>query len=282
MTTTTTLMEIDEIAALISPSRPDAVRTAAYASIGQPDRELSDWAKADRDGKVLAGLRKTLDAGISAVVIAEHPELDRRLRGTKHNGVLWVQGDESALHKLDGSVAIVGARAATGYGEHVAMELAAGLAVRDRVVISGGAYGIDGMAHRAALASRGGTIAVLAGGLDRLYPAGHEALLRRIANTEGCLLASTTLADQPPTQARFLDRNSIIAGLADATVIVEAGRRSGSMNTYGWAKQLGRPVGAVPGPITSAASAGTNSLLNGDATPILGVEDAANLTPPRF
>ncbi|MDX2025745.1 DNA-processing protein DprA [Microcella sp.] len=171
--------------------------------------------------------------------------------------LLWARGDTGLMRRP--GVAIVGARAATGYGEHVAMEFAAGLCARDVVVVSGGAYGIDGMAHRAALASGGATIAVLAGGIDRIYPSGHEALLTRVA--EHGLLLSEVPCGTAPTKWRFLQRNRLIAALAAATVVVEAGRRSGSLNTAGHAITMGRPVGIVPGPITSAASAGCHETL---------------------
>ena len=171
--------------------------------------------------------------------------------------LLWARGDTDLLRRP--GVAIVGARAATGYGEHVAMEFAAGLCARDVVVVSGGAYGIDGMAHRAALASGGATIAVLAGGIDRIYPSGHEALLTRVAD-QGLLLSEVPCGTAP-TKWRFLQRNRLIAALARATVVVEAGRRSGSLNTAGHAITMGRPVGVVPGPITSAASAGCHETL---------------------
>lgn len=171
--------------------------------------------------------------------------------------LLWARGDVELLRRP--GVAIVGARAATGYGEHVAMELAAGLCARDVVVVSGGAYGIDGMAHRAALASGGATIAVLAGGIDRLYPSGHEALLTRVAE-QGLLIAEVPCGTAP-TKWRFLQRNRLIAALSAATVVVEAGRRSGALSTANHALEAGLPVGIVPGPITSAASAGCHAFL---------------------
>ena len=174
--------------------------------------------------------------------------------------LLWARGDVELLRRP--GVAIVGARAATGYGEHVAMELAAGLCARDVVVISGGAYGIDGMAHRAALASGGGTVAVLAGGIDRLYPSGHEALLTRIADNG--LLLSEVPCGTAPTKWRFLQRNRLIAALSAATIVVEAGRRSGALSTANHALDAGRPVGIVPGPITSAASAGCHAYLRSE------------------
>jgi DNA processing protein len=172
---------------------------------------------------------------------------------------LWVRGDPENLRSLDRSIALVGARAATGYGEHVAMESAAGLSDRGIAVVSGGAYGIDGAAHRAALASDQSTIAFLAGGVDRLYPAGHTDLLTRVA--ERGLLVAELPCGSSPTKWRFLLRNRLIAASSTATVVIEAGRRSGSLNTAGHAAAIGRPLGAVPGPVTSPASAGCHRLL---------------------
>ena len=135
------------------------------------------------------------------------------------------------------TIALVGARAATGYGEHVAMEASAGLVDRGFAIVSGGAYGIDGMAHRAALASDGTTIAFLAGGIDRFYPLGHESLLTRIAQTGA--VVSELPCGAAPTKWRFLQRNRLIAAASQATVVLEAGIRSGSLNTAGHAAALG-------------------------------------------
>lgn len=172
---------------------------------------------------------------------------------------LWVRGDPAHLRSRIPSVALVGARAATAYGEHMTMELSAGLVDRGFVVVSGGAYGIDGMAHRAALASEGTTIAFLAGGVDRFYPVGHDGLLQRIAETGA--VVSELPCGSSPTKWRFLQRNRLIAAASSATVVVEAGARSGSLNTAGHAAALGRPLGALPGPVTSPASAGCHRLL---------------------
>lgn len=175
-----------------------------------------------------------------------------------------------------GEVAIVGARAATAYGEHIAVELAAGMVSRDVTVVSGGAYGIDGAAHRAVLRAGGLTIALLAGGADRAYPAGHTGMLADIASTGA--VVSEVPCGTAPTRWRFLQRNRLIAALSDATVVVEAGWRSGSLNTAGHAAALGRPLGAVPGPVTSAASAGCHRLLREyDAECITGVDDLADM-----
>jgi DNA processing protein len=172
---------------------------------------------------------------------------------------LWARGDRALLGRLERSIAIVGARAATGYGEHVTVEASSGLADRGFTIVSGAAYGIDGIAHRAALASSGSTVAFLAGGVDRFYPAGHEALLTRIV--ERGVVVSEVPPGTAPTRWRFLQRNRLIAAASRATVVVEAGWRSGSLNTAHHAADLGRPIGAVPGPVTSAASAGCHKLL---------------------
>ncbi|TFD88864.1 DNA-processing protein DprA [Cryobacterium serini] len=172
---------------------------------------------------------------------------------------LWWRGVPGALAALPNSIALVGARAATGYGEHIAMEASAGLVDRGFAVVSGAAYGIDGMAHRAALASDGMTVAFLAGGVDRFYPSGHDSLLTRI------VAAGAVISELPcgaaPTKWRFLQRNRLIAAASAATIVLEAGWRSGSLNTAGHASALGRPLGAVPGPITSPTSAGCHRLI---------------------
>lgn len=189
---------------------------------------------------------------------------------------LWVRGHTSVLAGLRPSVAIVGARAATGYGEHVASELAAELAGTGIPIVSGAAYGIDGVAHRSALAVGGRTVALLAGGVERPYPAGHAQLIERIVGTGA--VASEVPCGSAPTKWRFLQRNRLIAALADATVVVEAGWRSGSLNTAGHAGTLGRALGAVPGPVTSAASAGCHRLLREfDATCITSAADVREL-----
>jgi len=172
---------------------------------------------------------------------------------------LWMRGTDAAVAALPRSIALVGARAATGYGEHVTMEASAGLVDRGYAVVSGAAYGIDGMAHRAAIASEGTTIAFLAGGVDRFYPSGHDALLTRIVE-DGAVLSELPCG-QAPTKWRFLQRNRLIAAASRATVVIEAGWRSGSLNTAGHASFIGRPLGAVPGPVTSAASAGCHRLI---------------------
>lgn len=174
--------------------------------------------------------------------------------------LLWMRGAVSFLMTpLSDRATITGSRASTQYGEHVTGELAMGLADEERVIVAGGAYGIEGAAHKSALAAGGQTIAVLAGGLDRPYPAGHSELLNRIGDIG--LLVSELPPGSAPTKHRFLARSRLLAALSGATVIPEAGPRSGSMTTVIAARDLGRGVGAVPGPLTSVASAGPNVLI---------------------
>jgi DNA processing protein len=188
---------------------------------------------------------------------------------------LWVVGQARLDDLAQRAVAIVGTRAATAYGEHVAADLSAGLVERDVTVVSGGAYGIDGAAHRAALGSDGFTIAVLAGGVDVPYPSGHSSLLHRIAR-DG-LVVSEYPPGVRPARHRFLTRNRLVAALSDATVVVEAGARSGAANTAAWARSLGRPVCAVPGPVTSAASVGCHALLRSGADLVTDAAEVVEL-----
>jgi DNA processing protein len=189
--------------------------------------------------------------------------------------VLWAMGPARLDETSQRAAAVVGTRAATSYGEQVAADLAAGLAEQDVAVVSGGAYGIDGAAHRAALAVEGVTIAVLAGGLDIPYPAGHSGLLHRIGNNG--LLVTEYPPGVRPARHRFLTRNRLVAAFAGAAVVVEAGLRSGAANTAAWARALGRVVGAVPGPVTSSASTGCHALLRAGAEVVTRAEDIVEL-----
>lgn len=172
---------------------------------------------------------------------------------------LWCRGalrlDEAAEH----AVAVVGSRSATTYGADVAAEIAATLARSSWTVVSGAAFGIDQAAHRGALATRGRTVAVLACGVDRAYPVAHRQLIDYIA--EVGLLVSEAPPGCAPTRIRFLARNRVIAALARGAVVVEAAVRSGALNTASWAGGLGRTVMGVPGPVTSAPSAGVHQLI---------------------
>jgi DNA processing protein len=185
---------------------------------------------------------------------------------------LWVQSSMPLREALTNAVSIVGSRAATGYGEHVATDLAYGLAQDGMTVVSGAAYGIDGAAHRGALAVHGGvTVAVVATGINITYPAGHQRLLDEIRG-RGVVLSEYP-PDTSPARHRFLVRNRLVAALSRGTVVVEAGVRSGTLNTARSARELGRPVMAVPGPITSAMSVGSNQLIR-DHTAVLVTSQA--------
>jgi len=179
---------------------------------------------------------------------------------------LWIRGDAEVDVLGDPAVAIVGARACSGYGRSVARTLATESAMAGAVVVSGLARGIDGEAHRGALAAGGRTVAVLGCGIDRDYPAAHAELARSIVETGG-LVVSEYEPGLEPAPWRFPARNRIIAGLARATVVVEARERSGALITADFALEDGREVLAVPGEITSALSAGANALLRQGATP---------------
>lgn len=172
---------------------------------------------------------------------------------------LWVAGEGFLADVARRAVAVVGSRACTSYGEHVAAEIAAGLGDRGWTVVSGGAFGIDAAAHRGSLAVDAPTVAVLACGVDVAYPAAHDGLLHAVRATGA--VVSELPPGARPTRRRFLDRNRVIAALGRGTVVVEAAVRSGALNTAGHAEELSRMVMAVPGPVTSAMSAGTHELV---------------------
>ncbi len=184
---------------------------------------------------------------------------------------LWTRGAVDLAVVTRRSVAVVGARAASAYGIDRAGEIAAGLVTRGFTVVSGGAFGIDAAAHKGALAAGGVTVAVLACGIDRAYPQAHAHLLQVIAGT------GAVVTELPPGAApyrgRFLQRNRLIAAMTGGVIVVEAALRSGSLQTAGRAADLGRPVGAVPGPVTSVASAGCHQAVR-DQLAVL-VTDAA-------
>ncbi len=188
---------------------------------------------------------------------------------------LWVRGEPNLRMLALKSVAVVGARACTEYGAHMAATLAAGLAERGWVVVSGGAYGVDGAAHRGALGATGVTVAVLACGVDRPYPRGHAELIRRIA--EQGLVVGELPPGEHPTPSRFILRNRVIAALTRGTVVVEAAYRSGSLVTARAAQRLGRHTIGVPGPATSALSAGVHELLRGDAVLVTDAAEVVEL-----
>lgn len=179
---------------------------------------------------------------------------------------LWVRGP-LRLDQQQESVAMVGARSATTYGAEVASAIAAEVAAAGLCVVSGAAFGIDIAAHRGALAGRGRTVAVLACGVDRVYPAAHRQLLEHLAG-HGAVV-SELAPGCAPTRHRFLARNRIIAALARGTVVVEAAVRSGALNTANWTDRLSRRLMGVPGPVTSAPSAGVHQLIRTGAASLV-------------
>lgn len=192
---------------------------------------------------------------------------------------LWVGGEGQLAELVTDSVAVVGSRASTGYGDQVAADLAAELSEAGRAVVSGGAYGIDAAAHRGALAGRTPTVAVLAGGLDQPYPAGHARLFARVR--ERGVVVSELPSGEHPTRVRFLARNRLIAAMTAGTVMVEAAIRSGARNTVTWASALGRMVMAVPGPVTSANSVTPHRLIrDAEAVLVTSATDILELLGP--
>ncbi|WP_300680228.1 DNA-processing protein DprA [Nocardioides sp.] len=191
---------------------------------------------------------------------------------------LWVRGQR--LDRLVPRVAIVGSRSATTYGVEQAALIAAECTHAGHVVVSGGAFGIDIAAHRATLAAGGSTIVALAHGLDRVYPVAHAPIVEAALATGA--MVSELAPGTAPMQLRFLARNRLIAGLAAGTVIVEAGVRSGALNTANWTSRLSRPLMAVPGPTTSSASRGTHELIRSGAAVLTatGPEVVELLTGP--
>ncbi|MFI5588808.1 DNA-processing protein DprA [Amycolatopsis sp. NPDC051758] len=194
---------------------------------------------------------------------------------------LWVAGDVALGTAADRAVAVVGARAATPYGENHAAEMSYGLATRGVPVFSGLAYGIDGAAHRGTLAADGVTVAVLGCAVDAGYPSGHVGLLNRIVRNGGAVVSEYP-PGTPPARHRFLVRNRLIAALTEGTLVVEAGRRSGARNTASTAGALGKVVMAVPGPISSAMSVGCHDLIRDARATLVSTVDQVLETVGRF
>ncbi|MFJ6776367.1 DNA-processing protein DprA [Kitasatospora sp. NPDC091257] len=257
-----------------------------------------DVVKAIRDGTVPdhPGLDATRLAGYQARLPGLDPEMDlKRVRDVGGRFIipgdtewpsqlddlgdgrpvgLWVAGTGSLRLLALRSVALVGSRACTAYGAHVAGELSAQLAERGWMVVSGAAYGIDAAAHRGALAVGGMTAAVLACGVDVAYPKGNAELIRRIG-VQG-LLVSELPPGEHPNRFRFVLRNRVIAALTRGTVVVEAAVRSGALSTARRARDLNRHTMGVAGPVTSAFSAGVHALIRSGAAVL--VTDAAEIT----
>lgn len=267
---------------------PDESSWRALADAG-PAPDLDDRRRLARAVERWTPRIARADARVGAVLVGEAARAGARLvvpgdeewpdglgdLGPAMPLCLWVRG--TWTRPAARSVAVVGARAATGYGERVAFDLAEGLARRGTTVVSGGAYGVDAAAHRGALSGGGPTVVVLAGGVDRAYPVGNARLVERAVHEGGAVVAEVP-PGAVPTKSRFLQRNRLIAALASATVVVEAAWRSGALSTANHAAKLFRPVGAVPGPVTSAASAGAHRLLReGVAVCVTDVDEVLEL-----
>lgn len=178
-------------------------------------------------------------------------------------------------------VAIVGTRKPTSYGTEVTFQLAYNLAKRGVVIVSGLAYGVDAIAHKAALEAGGTTIAVLANGLDTVYPVAHQGLARDILSSGGALVSEYP-EGTGARQFQFLARNRIVSGLADAVIVTEAGERSGTLSTVNHALDQNKEVFAVPGNITSLLSIGPNRLIQQGAHPALKAEDILAVIAPHL
>lgn len=177
-------------------------------------------------------------------------------------------------------VAIVGTRKPTAYGTAITEKIAYGLAERGVVIASGLAYGVDAIAHRAALKAGGVTVAVLASGVDQISPAGNRQIAADMLATGGAIISEYE-PGTPGLQYRFLQRNRLVIGLSDAMVITEASLRSGTLNTASHALAQGKDVYVVPGNITSPMSAGCNSLISQGAIPIVNVDEFCEHIAPR-
>ncbi|KNX37575.1 DNA-processing protein DprA [Luteipulveratus halotolerans] len=277
---------------------PDKVARLTWARLVEPaDDQAAPLLAEHGHVEALTRLRAGADRiGRAATGRLDEFDLQRELRATRLAGArlvfpgddewpaglddlarpphcLWVRGRAHLADATRRSAAVVGARNASAYGTRVAADIASGLVERRFTVVSGAAFGIDAAAHRGALAAEGITIAALACGVDRAYPAIHARLLDQI------LLCGAVISEVPPGAApirtRFLARNRLIAAMALGTVVVEAGLRSGSLNTANHALECERPVGAVPGPVTSMASAGTHQLVRDHRAEL--VTDAAEV-----
>jgi DNA processing protein len=246
---------VEAVRRIRSGQAPPAVTSCAAGRIAD------DLVDADLAVAVRGGIRPLIPEDPDWPAAAFLPMEAATARGVPDLApplMLWVCGSLRLDELADRAVAIVGARTATAYGQHVAADLAYRLSAQGWTVVSGGAFGIDAAAHRGALSAESPTIAVIAGGLQAPYPSGNARLFERIADLG--LLLSEWPPDCRPQRHRFLIRNRLIAGLVAGTVVVEAGARSGSRHTARRSRELGRPVMVVPGPVTSAMSVGTHQM----------------------
>lgn len=232
-------------------------------------------ADVDVDGELArvtrVGARVAIPGDADWPTAFDHPDIAPHL--------IHVRGRGCLADLADQAVSIVGSRASSGYGEAIAREMGAGVARHGWTVVSGAAYGIDGAAHQGALAVDGPVVAVLPCGPDRVYPQGHRRLVDAVA--ESGVVVTELATGTTARRHRFLARNRLIAALGGACVVVEAGLRSGSLNTAGWADALHRPIGAVPGPVTQMSSAGCHEWIRrGAATLVTDAEEVLGLATP--
>ena len=248
------------VAALSSGDDPGTVLPATGRDIPGISQAFRRWHARLDQVPLPARLSAWECIGLRLICPGE-PEWPTRLDdlGDVRPVVLWLRGNADLSHACLRSVSVVGSRASTAYGNHVCTEMAASLAEQGFTVISGGAFGIDAAAHRGALGADGTTIAVLAGGLSYAYPRGHHELFAAIA-AQG-VVVSEWPPDRAPTRPGFLVRNRVIAALSCGTVVVEAALRSGALSTARHARDLCRPLMAVPGPVTSDMSAGCHEII---------------------
>jgi DNA processing protein len=273
---------VDAVRSIRAGSAPERIRAIVGARADQ-DESLADLTRAERSGArlVIPEDDEWPALPLHALTVAtSHEPTDHRLQPDRTLApvppiALWVRGPARLDQLVERSVAVVGSRASTAYGEHVAADLGYQLGERGWTVVSGGAFGIDAAAHRGALAAEAPTLAVLACGVDRPYPAAHGALFGRIV--ESGLLVSEWPPGCAPLRHRFLVRNRLIAALTRGTVVVEAAARSGAQATAKRAQRLGRQVMVVPGPITSAMSVGCHELLRDEEAGATLVASAAHV-----
>jgi DNA processing protein len=273
---------VDAVRQMRAGTAPSRIRSLVGARAGE-DATLADLRRAEACGaRVVVPEDDEWPAfplHALTVAVAEEPfahsDQSNRTLALVPPVALWVRGAARLDELAERSVAVVGARASSAYGEHVAGELGHQLGERGWTVVSGGAFGIDGAAHRGALAAGAPTIAVLSCGVDRPYPAGNGALFHRI--TDDGLLVSEWPPGCAPLRHRFLVRNRLIAALTKGTVVVEAAARSGAQATAHRARKLGRPVMVVPGPVTSALSVGCHELLRDGQVGAVLVTSAAQV-----
>lgn len=253
----------------------------AVSRDGELAEAASRWVARDNNAAVLRSIQSWARLG-GFVITPDSQDWPARLAdldsGAPH--VLWIRGNRDSLGFLDASVAVVGSRNITSYGQYAAQTISQRLAEEGFMVVSGGAYGVDAEAHRGALAGiesaqasvQPTTIAVMAGGGDRLYPVGNNELLREIM-LSGCVMAELPPGNAP-TRWRFLQRNRLIAALGQATVVIEMAIKSGAKNTMHHALAMGRDVYAMPGPIFSQTARGCNLAIAQNFAKILtGVDE---------